>query len=161
MWWSDIVQDIRYAVRILFRKPLFSAIVVLTLALGIGANTAMFSIIDTVLIRPLPYADSDRLVIGRKSFDGGVTSSGPVSGYDWHDFREQSGSFETLAMMMWGCVQLYAAGQTAYQRHAVRLAREVMARQVPASRAEEGLYGHFYTFASAEFTEKANCQYCS
>jgi hypothetical protein len=61
-----------------------------------------------------------------------------------------------LAMMMWGCVQLWAAGQTAYQRHAVRLARQVMARQVPASRAEGGLYGHFYTFDSADFTEKAN-----
>ena len=66
-----------------------------------------------------------------------------------------------LAMMLWGCVELWAAGQTAYQRHAVRLAREVMARQVPESRAEDGLYGHFYTFAPradarADFTEKAN-----
>ncbi len=61
-----------------------------------------------------------------------------------------------LAMMMWGCVQLFAAGQTAYKRHAVRFAREVMARQVPESRAEDGLYGHFYTFASCDFTEKAN-----
>ncbi len=64
-----------------------------------------------------------------------------------------------LAMMMWGCVQLYAAGQTAYKRHAVRLARAVMARQVPASQSEDGLYGHFYTFASASFTEKANCHH--
>lgn len=64
-----------------------------------------------------------------------------------------------LAMMMWGCVQLFAAGQTAYQRHAVRFAREVMARQVPETRAEDGLYGHFYTFASADFTEKANCHH--
>ncbi len=61
-----------------------------------------------------------------------------------------------LAMMLWGCVQLYSAGQRDYQRHAVRLAREVMARQVPESRAEGGFYGHFYTFASADFTEKAN-----
>lgn len=61
-----------------------------------------------------------------------------------------------LAMMLWGCVQLYSAGQRDYQRHAVRLAREVMARQVPESRAEDGFYGHFYTFASADFTEKAN-----
>jgi hypothetical protein len=64
-----------------------------------------------------------------------------------------------LAMMLWGCVQLFAAGQTAYQRHAVRLAREVMARQVPEARAEDGLHGHFTTFASASFTEKANCHH--
>jgi predicted permease len=62
----------------------------------------MFSIIDTVLLRPLPFKDSDRLVIGRKSFDGGITASGPVSGYDWYDYREQSRSFEHLAMTMWG-----------------------------------------------------------
>lgn len=64
-----------------------------------------------------------------------------------------------LAMMMWGCVQLYGAGQTAYKYHAVRLARAVMARQVPEERAEGGFYGHFYTFASADFTEKANCHH--
>ncbi|MBM3792198.1 MAG: hypothetical protein FJW35_17865, partial [Acidobacteria bacterium] len=102
MWWADVIGNIRYSVRSLVNKPLFTVIVILTLALGIGANTAMFSIIDTVLLRPLPYRDSDRLVIGRKSFDGGLTSGGPVSGYDWHDYREQSRSFERLAMMMWG-----------------------------------------------------------
>jgi hypothetical protein len=64
-----------------------------------------------------------------------------------------------LAMMMWGCLQLFAAGKPAYKRHAARFAREVMARQVPEDRAEDGLYGHFYTFASADFTEKANCHH--
>ncbi len=64
-----------------------------------------------------------------------------------------------LAMMLWGCVELFAAGQTTYKRHAAHLAREVMARQVPESCAEDGLYGHFYTFASADFTEKANCHH--
>jgi hypothetical protein len=64
-----------------------------------------------------------------------------------------------LAMMMWGCMQLYAAGQTAYRRHAVRFARRVMARQVPQARAEDGLYGHFYTFDTADITEKANCHH--
>ncbi|TFH05557.1 MAG: hypothetical protein E4H09_01805, partial [Spirochaetales bacterium] len=70
-----------------------------------------------------------------------------------------------LAMMMWGCLELYAAGCPDYQHHATRLAREVMARQVPRELAEGGtngdpeLYGHFYTFASARITEKANCHH--
>ncbi len=102
MGWSDILRDTRYSIRVLGKNPLFTGIAILTLALGIGANTAMFSIIDTVLLRPLPYKDSDRLVVGRKSFDGGITPGGPVSGYDWYDYREQSRSFESLAMMMWG-----------------------------------------------------------
>ena len=64
-----------------------------------------------------------------------------------------------LAMMMWGCVQLFAGGQTSYKRHAIRFAREIMARQVPEKEAEDGLHGHFYTFASATITEKANCHH--
>jgi len=67
-----------------------------------------------------------------------------------------------LAMMMWGCVQLYVGGHVEYKKHAVRLAREVMARQVPKEKAEGGtngdpeLWGHFYTFDSATVTEKSN-----
>lgn len=66
-----------------------------------------------------------------------------------------------LAMMMWGCVQLYVGGHVEYKRHAVRLARDVMARQVRKDRAEGGaegpsLWGHFYTFDSTDITEKSN-----
>lgn len=95
------------------------------------------------------------LILEAKPF-GGLNFSAMNHGAP-EDFRVPD-EFMTrdLAMMLWGCVQLWAAGQTPYQRHAVRLAREVMARQVPESRSEDGLYGHFYTFASADFTEKAN-----
>ena len=56
------IQDVRYGLRLFGRKPSFAAIVVLMLALGIGANTAVFSIVESVLLRPLPYKDSSRLV---------------------------------------------------------------------------------------------------
>jgi putative ABC transport system permease protein len=92
-------QDIRYAIRSLIKSPGFTAVVVLILALGIGANVAMYSIIDTAMIRSLPYAEPERLVMGRATFNGNVNPW--ASAYDFWDYQELSTSFENLAAF-WG-----------------------------------------------------------
>jgi putative ABC transport system permease protein len=92
-------QDLRYALRTLVRWPGFTAVVVLTLALGIGANAAIFSVVNAVLLRPLPYADPDRLVfvLGTPT-DGDSAKVGSSSSYpDFADLRERTRSFSQLA----------------------------------------------------------------
>jgi predicted permease len=94
---DTLVQDIRYAVRTLSRNAGFSIVSVLILAIGIGANTALFSNIQSVLLRGIPFAEPDRLVTGQKTIGGQVT--GTVSRIDYFDYREFSGSFEALAAL--------------------------------------------------------------
>lgn len=88
-------NEIRYALRGLARNPNFTLIALGILALGIGANTAIFSVVDGVLLRPLPYPHSSRLVWGRGSFQLGNTAG--VSAPDFLEYRAQTRSFEHLA----------------------------------------------------------------
>ncbi|HEX8174924.1 MAG TPA: ABC transporter permease [Pyrinomonadaceae bacterium] len=93
MWLEQLLQDIRYGMRSLRRAMGFTVVAVLTLALGIGANAAIFSIVNAVLLRPLPYPDADRLVYVGQQYREGIAGSGEPKFLFW---REQSQSFEAL-----------------------------------------------------------------
>jgi putative ABC transport system permease protein len=94
-----MVSDFKYAVRMLIKAPGFSTIAILTLALGIGANSAIFSVVDTLLLRPLPFKDPDRIVMAWARYlnDGGDFRSGVHSFPDYTDLRDQSQSFSGMA----------------------------------------------------------------
>ena len=94
---SFLVQDVRYALRLLRRAPGFTVVATLTLALGIGGNAAIFSVVNGVLLRPLPFRDHDRLAVVQRSIPGNPTlgdSTSPGNLYDWIDRQR---SFDALA----------------------------------------------------------------
>jgi predicted permease len=88
-------QDLRYGARMLLKQPGFTVVAVITLALGIGANTAIFSVVNAVLLRPLPCEDPDRLVVFWTAPQQGRTEACSLP--DFADWREQSRSFERMA----------------------------------------------------------------
>jgi putative ABC transport system permease protein len=100
----NISQDLRYAVRQLRKRPEFAAVVIVTLALGIGANTAIFSVIETVVLRPLPFPDPDRLVWLNGKMP--QTDEAGVSPADFFDYRDANRTFEQMA----GISQVVMAG---------------------------------------------------
>lgn len=88
-------QDVRYGMRMLLKKPGFTLIAVFTLALGVGANTAIFSIVNAILLRPLPYRDPDRLVMVRETQPPAIPDS-QVSPATFIDWRDQNTVFQHL-----------------------------------------------------------------
>lgn len=100
-WRAALVQDVRYALRALKQKPLFTALVAVTLALGIGVNTAIFSVVDGILFRPLPFPEPDELVV---LWTDVTARGGPddewFSYANFRDLRDQAGSLEAAAA--WG-----------------------------------------------------------
>ncbi len=101
-------QDLRFAVRTLAKSPGFTSVAVLALALGIGANTAIFTLIRTVLLKPLPYPESDRLVMLNEMFlPDGV---GSVSTPNFLDWRKQNRSFDELSAFSIGNANLQSSG---------------------------------------------------
>src|SRR5215468_8443845 len=93
---QTLLQDLRYGARMLMKKPGFTSVAVLTLALGIGANTAIFSVVNAVWLRPLPYPEAERLtIVAHRNTKRGSSFELTPAGY--FDLRQQSKSFEYLA----------------------------------------------------------------
>jgi putative ABC transport system permease protein len=93
----QVLQDLRFALRTLVKSPGFTAVAILTLAIGIGANTAMFSTLNAMLLQPLPFEEPERLVIAQTTFSGrqNWTSSAP----DFVDYRDQNDVLESFSAM--------------------------------------------------------------
>jgi predicted permease len=92
-----LADDLRYGLRLLARAPAFAALAILTLALGVGANTAIFSVVDSLLIRPLPYPDPDRLVlVWEDASKIGFPHNTPAPA-NWVDWRKRNTVFEDIA----------------------------------------------------------------
>ena len=95
-WFEELVADVRYGARTLLKNPGFALLAVLTLGLGIGANTAIFSVINGVLLKPLPYENGDRLLLIRQSVQSGTQPNFNVSIKELYDYRAQLASFDGL-----------------------------------------------------------------
>jgi putative ABC transport system permease protein len=111
---ETVVQDLRYAVRSLLRQPGFAVTAVLTLALGIGATTAIFSVVNAVVLRPLPFGDPDRLVAITNFWTRTGQRATTISAPDFFDWQEQTRSFEAMAFYSGGETSVTVAGSADY-----------------------------------------------
>jgi predicted permease len=107
---DEMFQDLRFGVRMLLKHPGFTAVAVLTLALGIGANTAIFSVVNTVLLKPLPYNQPGQIVQIWEDPGSGPRRNN-VSPGAFHDWRENSASFEGLSLLSNVNLNLIGAGE--------------------------------------------------
>ena len=105
---ANFLLDFKHAARRLRRSPGFTSAAVLTLALGIGANTAMFSIIRAAFLKPLPFHDPERIIFASTTFSGSLNpgSSAP----DYFDYREQTAGLETLSAVTWASPRFTVTG---------------------------------------------------
>src|SRR5436190_6987172 len=105
------MNDFRYAIRQLLKNPGFTVVAVMTLALGIGANTAIFSLIKALLLQPVPLKEVDRIaIIWENQLEQGWQRQGPL-GLNYLDWREQNRSFEELAILEHGTGTVTGLGE--------------------------------------------------
>jgi len=96
---THVGHDLKYAFRTLSRTPGFSIIAIVVMALCLGAATSLFTVVRSVLLRPLPFRDPARLVMVYEHFRGGELSYHPVAPADFHDWRSKTRGFEDMAIM--------------------------------------------------------------
>src|SRR5262249_21788477 len=138
---DEMFQDLRYGLRMLRKAPNVTLIAALTLALGIGANTAIFSVVNGVLLNPLPYPEPERLVRVFQNIMIMSSPKAPMSPADFRDFREQNTTFETIA---------------GYFRQDLELAQEDRAERLMGMRASSGYFRTlgFQPILGREFTRE-------
>lgn len=110
---NTLLRDIRFSLRMLLRQPGFTVVAIITLALGIGANSAIFSVVNSALLRPLPFKDSEQLVkLWESKFESslGQNFQGSVSYLNLKDWREQNKSFESIAGYQFANYSMQATG---------------------------------------------------
>ena len=114
MWtfpsFESLVQDIRYALRTLRKAPGFTVVAVLVLTIGIGATTAIFSLVDAMLVRGLPYSEPDRLVMLIGNVQRAIVERRGNSYPDYLDWRAQSTHFDDMAAFRGGASTIFASG---------------------------------------------------
>ena len=110
-WFGDFRRDLRLAVRLLWRSPGYTIVALLTLALGIGATTAIFAAVDTVLLRPMPYAGADRLVVPISINTGRNSDCDCVAYADYADWLRETAIFEAVSLWRSITVDLTGAGR--------------------------------------------------
>ena len=97
LWWDHLMQDAHYALRTLYQSPVFTVASIVTLALGIGATVAIFSVVRAVLLKPLPYGNPDRIAVLEPFYKNTGKMGAVVSAPDFRDWRSQNRVFEAMA----------------------------------------------------------------